>query len=273
LKRLLQLSVACPADLRDILIAQLGELDFDSFLETDQGFVASGPNPEMDRAQVELLLQGFPVSFRFEEVPKINWNEEWERNVEPVWIDPRCLVRASFHEAHPEVPYEIVITPRMSFGTGHHPTTRLMLLALLDLDCQGKRMMDAGCGTGVLSVLASKKGAKEIEAFDIDDWSVDNAAENVTVNHCPSVRIRKGAIGSLDFTGHFHVVLANINKSVLLDEMHAYFVRLTLPGTLLLSGFYEADAEDLLARAAALGLHETRRYVREGWCCLRMDKS
>lgn len=273
MKRLLQLSVTCPADLRDILIAQLGELDFDSFLETDQGFVASGPNPEMDRARVELLLNGFPVTFRFEEIPKINWNEEWERNVEPVWIDPRCLVRASFHEAHPEVPYEIVITPRMSFGTGHHPTTRLMLLALLDLDCQGKRVMDAGCGTGVLSVLASKKGAGEIEAFDIDDWSVDNATDNVMVNHCPSVRIRKGSIGSLDFTGQFHVVLANINKNVLLDEMPSYAVRLTLPGTLLISGFYDADAEDLLARAAASGLRETRRYVREGWCCLRMDKS
>jgi ribosomal protein L11 methyltransferase len=270
LKTLIQLTVSCPADLRDILIAQLGELAFDSFLETDEGFIASSPNPEPDRARVEQLLNEFAVSFSYEEVPKVNWNEEWEKNVEPVWIDPRCLIRASFHEAHPEVPYEIIITPRMSFGTGHHPTTQLMLLALLDVDCLDKRVIDAGCGTGVLSVLASKRGAAEIEAFDIDDWSVDNATENVTVNHCSSVRIRKGTVDTLDFKGRFHIVLANINKNVLLGEMHAYSALLSQPATFLLSGFFEADSGELVTSASSHGFRELGRYVREDWCCLRL---
>jgi len=178
-------------------------------------------------------------------------------------LNIRCLIRASFHQLEKSYPYEITITPKMSFGTGHHQTTYLMIKAQLDLEHQNKRVMDAGCGTAILSVMATKRGAREVEAFDIDEWSVINGKENIEVNGCSNISIRQGKIRDLSFEDNFDIILANINRNILLDEMPQYAAYLNADGYLLLSGFYEKDIPDLVSRAHQYQLRQIQYDVRE----------
>ncbi|HET7178300.1 MAG TPA: 50S ribosomal protein L11 methyltransferase, partial [Chryseosolibacter sp.] len=177
-------------------------------------------------------------------------------------------IRASFHQPDKHYPYEVIITPKMSFGTGHHQTTYLMVRNLLKLDVKDKRVMDAGCGTAILAIVASKLGAREVEAFDIDDWSVENGNENIGVNSCENIRIQQGSIDEIDLSGSFHIILSNINQNVLLDDIKAYRNYLVPGGLLLLSGFFALDIPDLLAEGMRHGFKEVLRDERDTWAAL-----
>ncbi len=267
-----RLTVACPTDYREILTAEIAEAGFDTFLETEEGFEAYAEHPS--RASALAIQEKYkhiqPLSFRFDEVEKKNWNEEWEKNVEPVIVADAVLVRAAFHQIDKTYPYEIIITPKMSFGTGHHPTTHLMLQAQLSVDHVGKHVMDAGCGTGILAVMASKRGAASVDAFDIDEWSVENARENVTINQCANVDVWLGKLGMRVYDKRFAVILANINKNILLADMPALANHLEPGGMLLLSGFYSNDLDDMITAGSAQGLTRVTHYEREGWVSLVM---
>jgi ribosomal protein L11 methyltransferase len=187
-------------------------------------------------------------------------------------VDDRCLVRAEFHKIEKQYPYEIIITPKMSFGTGHHQTTYLMIQSQLDIDHTNKRVMDAGCGTAILSIMASKLKAKEVEAFDIDEWSVINGTENIQNNHCQNIHIHQGKIDDMKFEGKFDLILANINKNILLSEMKSYANYLVAGGQLLISGFYTHDIGDLLNEANKHQLTEVSRKDRETWAAVLLER-
>lgn len=271
-----RLQIVCDPDFSEILMAEIAEAGFDTFMETESGFEAYGEEKNVDTKLVGEIQDKYshvnPLLLAYDKVEKQNWNTEWEKNVEPIFVDDKILVRASFHKIDRKYPYEIIITPKMSFGTGHHQTTWLMLRNQLHIDHQGKQVMDAGCGTAILAIMATKLGASHVEAFDIDEWSVENGKENIEVNGGKSVNIRQGTIRELKFQESFDVILANINKNVLLDEMSEYASSLKPAGRLLISGFYTADIPDLLSAGAQLGLREERRDEREGWACLTLRK-
>ncbi len=271
-----RLLVVCDPAYSEILMAELAEAGFDTFLENGDGFEAYAPGDEYDATLVEDIRRKYrsvaPLEFSFSRIEKKNWNEEWEKSFSPIVVEDKCLIRASFHKADKAYPYEIVITPKMSFGTGHHQTTWLMVKNMLHIDHVGKRVMDAGSGTAILSILASKLGAREVEAFDIDDWSVENGNENTAVNQCSNIRIQQGTILEVDLTGKFDLILANINKNVLLEDMATYSAYLQPGGLLLLSGFLVLDIPDLLSEAKRLGLAELRRDERDTWSALLLSK-
>jgi ribosomal protein L11 methyltransferase len=272
-----QLVVVCDSAFTDILIAETGEAGFDTFQENENGFEAYCEEVKFQSIILDEIKTKYsfvtPLDFTLDKVVKENWNEEWEKNVEPIIVDGRCLVRAEFHQIEKKYPYEIIVTPKMSFGTGHHQTTHLMLKAQLDIDHENKRVMDAGCGTAILSIMASKRGAKSVEAFDIDEWSVINGQENIANNNCKNIKIQQGKISDFRFEKHFDILLANINKNVLLEEMKIYSSYLEIDGLLLLSGIYEHDIDDLNQCCLEHSLREIKRDEREGWACLLLMKS
>lgn len=271
-----KLSVTCDEAFSEILMAELAEVGFDTFLENESGFEAYAAEDAYDRSNVDAIFDRYkeqsPVKFWFEKVEKRNWNEEWERSYEPIIVDDRCLIRASFHNPDRKYPYELVITPKMSFGTGHHQTTYLMVKNQMDIDHANKRVMDAGCGTAILSIMAEKLGASEVIAFDIDEWSVINGRENVDVNQCSRIAISQGTIADVQPHGTFDIILANINRNVLLSEMSIYALYLRPGGILLMSGFYQDDIQTLVEEANRLGLHERSRDGRDGWAAMSFSK-
>jgi ribosomal protein L11 methyltransferase len=270
-----RLKVICSTEISEILMAEVGELGFDSFLETDNGFEAYVEGENYDKPHLVVIREKYQLEgavFYQDRIQKQNWNEEWEKSYEPIIVDDRCLIRAEFHSIEKKYPYELIITPKMSFGTGHHQTTYLMVKSQMDIDHRNKRVMDAGCGTAILSVLASKLGAKEVEAFDIDEWSVSNGNENIEVNQCSNIHHQQGKLSELKFKGKFDLILANINKNVLLDEIKLYQEYLVSEGLLLLSGFYTEDIPDLLQEASQYNLMELRRDERENWSSLLLMK-
>jgi ribosomal protein L11 methyltransferase len=271
-----RLQVICDPEFSEILMAEIAEAGFDTFMETEKGFEAYGEEHNANDSLTEEIKEKYkhvnPLIFFQDKVRKQNWNKEWEKNVEPIFIDDQCLIRAEFHKIERKFPYEIIITPKMSFGTGHHQTTYLMVKNQLSINHKNKRVMDAGCGTAILSIMASKLGAQQVEAFDIDEWSVPNGKENIEINHCSNIHIRQGKISDMNFDGKFEIVLANINKNVLLAEMEEYSGYLQDHGLLLLSGFYTKDIDDLKSEASKNGLHEIRRDERETWAALLLEK-
>ena len=225
-----RLQVICDPEFSEILMAEIAEVGFDTFMETEKGFEAFVEEEKFGIDHLESVKQKYkhvnPLIFFQDKIQKQNWNEEWEKSIEPIIVDDKCLVRAEFHKMdnlpagrQGKYPYEIVITPKMSFGTGHHQTTYLMLKSQMRIDHKNKRVMDAGCGTAILSIMASKLEANEVEAFDIDEWSAVNGKENIENNHCHNVHLYQGKISEIKFTGKFDIILANINKNVLLAEM------------------------------------------------------
>lgn len=271
-----RLQVICDSDFSEILMAEIADAGFDTFMETDKGFEAYVEEKKFDAQQLDEIKQKYssvnPLLFFWDQIQKQNWNEQWEKSLEPIIVDDRCLIRAEFHKIEKKYPYEIVITPKMSFGTGHHQTTYLMIKSQLDIDHANKRVMDAGCGTAILSIMASKRGAKEIVAFDIDEWSVINGKENIENNHCENIEIHQGKISDLSIEGDFDIILANINKNVLLSEIKTYASYLKAGGHLLLSGFYATDIGDLKAEASLHGFEEINRDEKETWASLLLKK-
>ena len=272
-----RLQVVCDPEFTEILLAEIGEVGFNTFLETETGFEAFIEGDGFDQEQLNQLLEKYkevqPLEFSLSQITKKNWNDEWEKNVEPIVVDDRCLVRATFHVIEKKYPYEIIITPKMSFGTGHHQTTHLMISRQMKMDHHGKRVMDAGCGTAILSIMACKLGADEVEAFDIDEWSVINGVENTELNNCSAIHIQQGKINEVGLTGEFDIILANINKNILLAEMNQYASCLKKGGQLLLSGFFVDDIADLKIEAAKFNLKEITHDERETWACLLLQKS
>jgi ribosomal protein L11 methyltransferase len=272
-----RLDVECPSSFTDILIAELAEAGFGMFMETPTGFEADAEEGEVNHHALALVKERYShielLVFRISSVKKENWNATWESNVTPVIVEDQVLIRAEFHPSDKRFMYEIVITPKMSFGTGHHPTTYLMVKSQLTLDHADKRIMDAGCGTAILSVMASKRGARYVEAFDIDEWSISNGQENVLINACANIRIRQGTIADFSWPDPFDLILANINRNILLAEMATYARHLAPSGLLQLSGFYMKDIPELVAEAARYGLEYEAQDDREQWATLRLRRT
>ena len=272
-----RLQVICDPSYSEMLMAEIAEAGFDTFMENEKGFEAYTEQDNFDHDALQEIKNRYsestPLEFHHDRVEKKNWNEEWEKNYEPVMVGNDVIVRAEFHTPEKKYPYEIIVTPKMSFGTGHHQTTYLMLKAQLSLDHEDKVVMDAGTGTAVLSIMASKRGARKIEAFDIDEWSVENGNENAAVNQCTNIVIRQGKISDLSFDHNFDIILANINKNILLEEMHQYAAYLMPGGKLLISGFFEKDIPDLLIEAKRYGIHKEATNTLDDWCSLLLVKN
>jgi len=259
----------------DILMAELGEIGFESFVETETGFSAFIPktdwNPDALH-KLQVLNSGeFSIVYEKEEIAPVNWNSEWEKNFEPIEIENTVSIRAPFHDAG-TVKYNLIIEPKMSFGTGHHETTHLMVQHLLKLDLQNKKVLDMGCGTAVLAILAEKLGAQPIDAIDIDSWSYENAVENVERNTCNHISVYEGDANLLT-DQHYDVIIANINRNILLADLPAYTQVLKSNGILLLSGFYTEDIPTILDLAEKLNLNCELTLERHNWVGLRLIKT
>lgn len=276
-KQYTTVQVICPPDLVELLIAELAEQDYDGFLENEQGFETYREAEAFNESELQRVLDRYrtqaDISYTTQTVEKQNWNAVWESNFEPIIVEEQCRVRASFHAAEPSYPYDMVINPKMSFGTGHHATTYLMLREQLAIDHHGKRVMDAGCGTGILSIMAQKRGATYVLAFDTDSWAVENSRENFDLNDASAIQLFQGTVADVEPGELFDIILANINRNVLLDEMAQYVRHLAPGGQLLLSGFYEEDLPLLRQAATAQGLTEVRADSRERWALLNLNKS
>lgn len=272
----LEFKIKCLDEFREILIAELSEIGFDSFLETEEGIDAYTLKEDFDREAFDVIISQYKeegkLSVSEGTMPKINWNEEWEKNYDPIPVDDLVYVRASFHPSVPGFRHEIVINPKMSFGTGHHATTFQMLRNQGQIDHFGKRVLDVGSGTGILAIMADILGAKEVEAFDIDDWCVDNGNENFDLNNVKT-KMGLGTIREVDPQDTFDIILANINKNVLLDEMSIYADLLVVNGYLLLSGFYTEDVSDLMECATPLGMNLMSERSKDNWAALILQKN
>ena len=271
-----RLSIICNADYAEILMAEIAETGFDTFMETETGIEAYAEEDKFNKVDLISILERYQkqsnLSWHFDTIEKKNWNEEWEKNYQPVIVNDTCIIRAAFHQPNKNYPFDIIITPKMSFGTGHHATTHLMIKHQLDINHQNKLVMDAGCGTAVLSIMASKREAKFVDAFDIDAWSIENGKENAEMNGCSNIRIRQGKISDLKFNEPFDIILANINKNILLMEMPYYNAYLKKDGLLLLSGFYEHDIADIESRAKGENLILQHFHTLETWAAVLFKK-
>ena len=266
------IKVSCSPELIDVIIAELFELGFDSFQEFDDGFEGSCENSQFDESKIDPILSQYPgTKYLVKEQEKINWNEEWEKNYDPIIVGDKCIVRASFHEPQPQFEYEIIVTPKMSFGTGHHATTYQILDYQMTLDHTGKRVLDVGTGTGILAIMAHKRGANSLTVTDIDQWCIENSEENFALNNVIGVRLIKGQIKEVKEV-NFEIIIANINKNVLLEQIGEYAGRLAMNGTLIISGFYENDVNDLITEAEKSGLKEIKRTTKDKWAMLALYK-
>lgn len=252
---------------RDILIAELGDVGFESFIETEDGFLGYIQKKDWKDTllkEVELLSnKKVTGSYSHKEIEQVNWNEEWEKNFEPILVDGICSVRAPFHEK-PDVEYDIIIEPKMSFGTGHHETTHMMIQHILKNNWEGKKVLDMGCGTAVLAILAEMKGAKAIDAIDIDNWCYENSLENVERNHCKHITVYEGDATLLKGK-KYDTIIANINRNILLQDMASYADSLHANGELYLSGFYVEDLPLITAECNKHGLTYVENLERNRW--------
>jgi ribosomal protein L11 methyltransferase len=255
----------------EILIAELGFAGFESFVENENGVNAyiqkeDWHNAILDDIQI-LKNTEFTISYEYEEIAQVNWNEEWEKNFEPIEVDGRCVVRAPFHEK-PSVEYDIIIEPKMSFGTGHHETTHMMLQHILNTDVTDKKVLDMGCGTGVLAILAEMKGAKPLDAIDIDNWCYLNSLENVERNHCRHISVYEGDVSLLE-DKTYDIIIANINRNILLNDIHQYAKCLHEGGMLFLSGFYMEDIPIITEECAKNALKFADKLEKNNWVSLK----
>lgn len=272
-----ELSIQAPEESYEILIAELAELGYEAFIEQGDRLQAYIVSEHFQESSIKELFESyqkqFDVQYKITNLQKTNWNEEWEKNYEPVEIADKVRIRAVFHEPKPNFQYEILITPKMSFGTGHHETTSLMIENQLSVSHQQKSVLDAGCGTGILAIMASFLGASEILAFDIDEWAVENTQENIALNECNNIKVFKGGIEQITLQKQCDIILANINKNVLLAEMPHYAKHLKKQGYLLLSGFYQADVQDILQATQAVGLSFVSQKNKNNWVAMICQKA
>ena len=265
----IELTVEAPRELADILVAELGEVGFDTFEDNDAGFCAYTTEAAFDPDGVAEIMSRYEglgeLHHAHRVITRQNWNAEWEKNFQPLVIADRVSVRAPFHPAPAGVDYDIVIMPRMSFGTGHHETTALMIENQLDIDHRGLRVLDMGCGTGILAIMAELLGARQVLAVDVEPWTVENAADNAAENQCRTIECRLGGAEVLAGEAPFDLILANINRNVLLEDMHAYAALLPSGRPILFSGFYEEDLDKIKNEATRQGLVYQRHRTLRSW--------
>lgn len=255
----------------DILIAELGEAGFESFVENEEGILAYIQKNDWSESILEsvdiLENEIFKISFQVKEIEQENWNATWESNFNPIQVDNKCIVRAPFHEK-PNVEFDIVIEPKMSFGTGHHETTHMMLQHILDHDFEGKSVLDMGSGTGVLAILTALKGANSIDAIDIDHWCYLNAKENITRNNSEHINIFEGDVNLLT-DQKYDVIIANINRNILLADIPKYAKCLNANGILFLSGFYVEDIPLISSKCNEVKLKFEKNLKKNNWVAVK----
>jgi ribosomal protein L11 methyltransferase len=275
MEKYIKIAIQAEPALHEMLIAELEALDFDSFQELDDELEAYILEQHFNEKSLKSLLKKYSIDdrFRTEVIPPMNWNEQWEKNFQPVYVNKEVQIRASFHASQPQFTYDIVINPKMSFGTGHHETTHLIIEMQLELDHLGKDILDLGTGTGILAIMAHKLGAKSITATDIDEWSIENCKENFELNGVKNYRILQGTVDKLTLDGKYSIILANINKNVLLAELSYYSELLLKNGTLILSGFYETDIADIADRASMYSLEIKHKKTMNHWAALQLQHS
>lgn len=253
----------------DILISILADMGFESFENNEKGFFAYIPENLNSIVNLRgLQFEDFSYSFTTQKMEQVNWNEEWEKNFTPVIVNDDCIIRAPFHQISKKYKYDIIIMPKMSFGTGHHNTTWLMCKNMLELDFKNKTVFDMGCGTGVLAILAKKSGAAKVFGNDIDEWSVENAAENCANNDCKDIKLYNGDGPLFNNENAYDIVLANINKNVLKTYMPKLSSCLKKNGFLFLSGFFKTDCEELISLASIYYLNFHKQELKEDWAVL-----
>lgn len=257
----------------EILMAELIEIGFDSFTEENDGILGYIQKDLFNDNQLKNLPlfqnKDVKIEFSFTEMPNINWNEEWEKNFEPINIDHKVLIRAEFHESVPGM-HEIIIQPKMSFGTGHHPTTHLMIQQMMEMDFKNKKVLDMGCGTSVLAIYAKQIGAGETKAIDIDEWSVENSKENAERNNV-ELDIELGTAENLG-KDRYDIILANINRNILISDIPVYESVLNNGGQLLLSGLCFFDVDDILEVCTENNLKMKKKLQREEWVSILLEK-
>jgi len=261
----------------DVLISELGEIGFDSFVSTETGLVAYALETAFDEAKLKDLLSDFPfeasIDYKVTQIESKNWNEEWEKHYfEPIVIGNECVIHSSFHKNVPKAKYDIVIDPKMAFGTGHHETTSLVIGRLLQMDLQDKSLLDMGCGTAVLAILAAMRGAKDIVAIDIDTWCTENSIENIEMNNIHGIDVQLGGAELLAGL-HFDIILANINRNILLADMEQYAACLSSGGELYMSGFYVQDIPLIEAEANRNGLILIDYHEKNNWVAVKTVKN
>lgn len=261
----------------EIMMAQMGEHGFESFCETEVGFEGYVPSKLFDAEcmkSIDTVVEGVSFSWSEEVIPDQDWNKEWEENFfKPIVVDDKCLIRSSFHEKMVDAEYEVIINPQMAFGTGHHETTCLMIRFILEMDFVGREVLDMGCGTGILGILTSMKGAKRVLGVDIDEWCYNNTMDNLSLNNIENMDAKVGGAEVLSEVKRcFDVVLANINRNILLADMDRYVGVLNDNGRLVLSGFYQEDKGMIEEKATQLGLVKEGERVENNWTAMMFAK-
>jgi len=262
-------------EITDILIAQLNEIGYESYDETEEGLNAYILEKFFDLNKVKQLqanqIPNTNIDYSHRLIKAQNWNTVWEKNFEPIAISDQCLIRAPFHKNTPDAKYEIVIEPKMSFGTGHHETTYLMLKTMLEIDFEDKSVLDMGCGTGVLAILACFKGAKDVTAIDVDEWAYNNTLENIEKNNCADIQVHQGDATLLN-TQQFNIIIANINRNILMEDIKHYAKVLKSGGTLLLSGLYDKDLPMIKNEASEHQIEYINHYEKHNWIAAKFQK-
>ena len=257
--------------INEALIALLADIGYDGFEENDTKLLAYIEQPRFHADELEAVAGQLGCVYETSSIPAQNWNALWEANFQPVFVGDFCTIRAHFHDIVVDTPYEIVITPKMSFGTGHHSTTQLVMMLMRELDFKGKAVLDFGSGTGVLAIFAELLGATDILAIDNDEWSVENGAENVERNGCRHIRVQQASLENITLA-KVDIILANINRHILLQHMERLSNMLVHAGRIIMSGILEEDEEIIVNAAAAVGLTKLKGDSQLKWTALLFEK-
>ncbi len=266
----------CNETVTDILSALTAEIGFESFVECEGGITAYVQQSLFDENALKEVITDFPIpdikiTYTITEPEDKDWNEEWEKNFfQPIVIENRCVIHSTFHKDYPKAEYDIVINPQMAFGTGHHETTSSILGELLDADLKGKSVLDMGCGTSILAILASMRGADPVTAIDIDDWCVNNSRDNIELNNINNITVELGDASLLKGRKPFDVIIANINRNILLNDMSAYTACMHKGSEIYMSGFYVQDIDAIRSKGESLGLKFVHYREKNNWAAVKL---
>lgn len=266
----------CNETATDILSALTAEIGFESFVECEGGMQAYVQQSLFDEEALKSIIADFPIpdtkiTYTITEPEDKDWNEEWEKNFfQPIVIDNRCVIHSTFHKDYPKAEYDIVINPQMAFGTGHHETTSSILGELLDADLKGKSVLDMGCGTSILAILASMRGADPVTAIDIDDWCVNNSRDNIALNNINNITVELGDASLLEGRKPFDVIIANINRNILLNDMAAYTACMHKGSEIYMSGFYVQNIDAIRSKGESLGLRFVHYREKNNWAAVKL---